>query len=296
MKRRKNCPRFWPTNTFAHARWSAIWTLDAIDGGRAQRQSILSALHDPDATVQAQAARQLGTRAAPEAVGPLVQMLDSTNAALRFRAATALGRIGDAHAIAPLQQALTQTDLFARYAAFYALRRIGLSNRKGWTLISDGLINGDAAIREGTYFAMRETYDARLIHVLVDLLPDWRRVSPESCTNILGLVVSLYQKPPPWNGDWWNATPVYGAPPAKTAEWEGSSVAGATLCVALASGDPAVRQIAFDWFRAHLVIQTPAPCCVNFSRATRLWLGKPPFCARCRPPTIPAHGHCWGQS
>ena len=47
-----------------YARWSAIWTLDAIDGGKRERKVILAALKDRDATVQAQAARELGTRQA----------------------------------------------------------------------------------------------------------------------------------------------------------------------------------------------------------------------------------------
>ena len=67
----------------ASARWSAIWTLDAIDGGQKERKAILRALDDTDATVQMQAARQLGTRRAAEAVQPLIKLLQNTNPAIR---------------------------------------------------------------------------------------------------------------------------------------------------------------------------------------------------------------------
>ena len=50
-----------------HARWHAIWTLDAIDGGVAARAAVLDAVDDRDASVRAQAIRQLGTRRVAEA-------------------------------------------------------------------------------------------------------------------------------------------------------------------------------------------------------------------------------------
>jgi len=48
------------TKAPAYARWSAIWTLDRMNGGKAGRAEIISALRDGDATVRMQAARQLG--------------------------------------------------------------------------------------------------------------------------------------------------------------------------------------------------------------------------------------------
>ena len=231
------------------ARWSAIWTLDAIDGGKKKHKVILSALKDKDATVQAQAARELGTRQAKDAVRPLIAMLDSTNAALRFRAATALGRIGDRDAIRPLEQALVQKDLFARYAAFKALNRIGLSNAKAWPQIVEGFASVKPEIREGVFFATRETYDAGLVKALGAFLSRLG-IPTEPRTNVLNLLSSLYLKAPPWNGDWWNTMPVMGAPPAKTLNWEGSPVIAAAMREALQDSQPAIRQIAFDWVRS----------------------------------------------
>ncbi len=113
------------TKAPAYARWSAIWALDAIDGGKKERKAILSALNDKDATVQAQAAREFGTRKTKEAVAPLIAMLDSTNAMLRFRAATALGRIGDGRAVMPMRLALAQT------VSFCPLRRLQRAQSHG---------------------------------------------------------------------------------------------------------------------------------------------------------------------
>jgi putative heme-binding domain-containing protein len=255
------------------ARWSAIWTLDAIDGGKKERKVILSALKDKDATVQAQAARELGTRQVKKAVGPLIAMLDSTNAALRFRAATALGRIGDRDAIKPLEQALAQKDLFARYAAFKALNRIGLSDAKAWPQIVEGFASAKPEIREGVLFATRETYDAGLVKALGEFVSmqsvptepspsgatkrahrgavqSRQGIPTESRTNVLNLLSSLYLKVPPWNGDWWNTVPVNGPPPVKSLGWEGSPAIAAAMRKALQDSQPAIRLIAFDWVRS----------------------------------------------
>ena len=59
-----------------HARWHAIWALDAIDGGVAARAAILEAVDDRDASVRAQAVRQLGTRRVAEARDRLLARLD----------------------------------------------------------------------------------------------------------------------------------------------------------------------------------------------------------------------------
>jgi putative heme-binding domain-containing protein len=237
------------TSAPSYARWSAIWALDAIDGGKGKRGAIVAALKDKDPTVQAQAARQLGTRQAKEAVRPLIGMLDSTNAMLRFRAATALGRIGDGAAVMPLRVALAQKDLFARYAAFKALNRMGQANPKTWPQIVDALASVRPEIREAAFFATRETYDVGLVTALAEFLKR-PTIPTEPRTNVLNLLASLYFKQPQWNGDWWNTTPVYGAPAPKTVSWEGSPVVASAMRGALEDTAPAMRQIAFEWVRA----------------------------------------------
>jgi putative membrane-bound dehydrogenase-like protein len=233
----------------SYARWSAIWSLDAIDAGKKARQAILAALSDPDVTVQTQAARQLGTRRAPEAVRPLAALLQSTNAAVRLHAATALGRIGDAAAVPALLTALEQKDLFARYAAFTALHRIGLANGKAWPAIVDGLASDKPAVGEGVLFATRETYDARLVEALV--ASTVKHNSDASVkTTLFGLLSSLYQQPPPWDGDWWRTKPVENPPPAKSSNWAGTPIVAAAMRSALREPENAVRRIGIDWIRS----------------------------------------------
>jgi putative heme-binding domain-containing protein len=234
------------TKAAAWARWSAIWTLDAIDGGKKARKKIIAALNDKDPTVQMQAERELGTRRADQAVKPLIALLQSTNAAVRFRAATALGRIGDAAAVPALLAALDEKDFFAHYADFLALRRIGLADPDAWPRIVDGFASDKASVREGVYFATRETYDAGLAKALA--AESARRELPVAVrTNLFGLLSSLSLERPPWNGDWWNTTPANGSPAAKTSPWAGTPIVTSALRAAVQDPDPLVRSIGLDW-------------------------------------------------
>jgi putative heme-binding domain-containing protein len=230
----------------SYARWFAIWTLDALDGGKKERKAIMAALKDKDITVEMQAARELGTRSVRQAAPALTVLLKSTNAALRFRASTALGRIGDRAAVPALMKELNQKDLFARYAAFVALRRIGLADPKAWPEIVEGFANTNAAIREGVGFAVRETYDPALANALAAFsartnLPSATR------TNVLGLLSSVSMKQPPWKGDWWSIQPVHGSPTPKTIDWAGTPIVASALHGAIRDRDAAVRKIGIAW-------------------------------------------------
>jgi hypothetical protein len=73
--------------------------------------------------------------------------------------------------------------------------------------IVKGLESDDPAIREGTLFAIRETYDEQLAKALA-ALPRRRRRSPRSprCTA----------SPRPGRANWWGTQPVAQPPPAKS--------------------------------------------------------------------------------
>jgi putative heme-binding domain-containing protein len=230
----------------SYARWFAIWTLDALDGGKKQRKAIMAALKDNDVTVEMQAARQLGTRSVRQATPALTTLLRSTNAALRFRASTALGRIGDPAAVPALMKELDQKDLFARYAAFVALRRIGLAEPKAWPEIVDGFASTNAAIREGTSFAVRETYDPALVKALA-AFSGRPNVPLATRTNVFGLLSSVSMERPLWNGDWWSTQPVNSSPPQKTVAWAGSPIVATALRAALGDREAAIRKIGIDW-------------------------------------------------
>ena len=247
------------TKAPAHARWHAIWALDAIDGGKAGGAAILSAAADAEASVRRQAIRQLNTRRVQVAASTLRARLRDADAAVRFQAATALGGIGDRKAIVSLRAVLPETNLFVRYAAFSALNRIGRRRPEAWRDIAQGLNNGNAAVREATEFALRETYDLALVDVLVQMASPSpsRKAAPAyrdsndgdqatTPASELGreaavrLLAALHHQTPRWQGEWWAYHPVNSPPPAKTVAWTGTARVLQTLRAALDDSNAAV--------------------------------------------------------
>ncbi|QEL20122.1 PVC-type heme-binding CxxCH protein [Limnoglobus roseus] len=229
----------------AVARWSAIWTLDAIGGGAAGREGIVLALSDDDASVRRQAIRQLGNSGAKITVPQLVKLLTDADASIRFQAATALGHLGDKQAVEPLLLALAQTDLFARYAAFTALNRIGRTDSTVWVRIVKGLADTSPAIREGTAFALRETFDEALLAALRDFAADSAQPSAGR-VNALKLLANLSRKPVAWDGKWWGTQPVKTPRPAHTVDWAGTALAAKAVRTLLNDTDADVRVTAVE--------------------------------------------------
>jgi putative membrane-bound dehydrogenase-like protein len=224
-----------------YARWSAIWTLDQIADGSAGRATIVAALADPDPSVRRQAARQLGTRRADEAVPKLLKAFADTDKSVRFQAATALGRVGDAAAVASLVAGLDETDLFTRFATFTALNRIGRAQPKAWPAIAAGLASDRTPVREGTLFAFRDSYAPEAIDALAHAASD-SRLSGEVRGQVLALVGELAQQQPAWNGKWWGTQPARSQPPARTVAWSGTDSAIGALRGGLKDGDLLVRE------------------------------------------------------
>jgi len=218
----------------APAKWHAIWALDAIGAGSA---AVQAALKDPDASVRRQAARQLGTRRVKEAVDALVALLQDPDLTVQFWAATALGRIGASSAIPALQEALKGKDLFARYAAFHALNRIGRADSTAWTAIVKGFESPDAAVREGTAFALRETYDENLVRALA---------AASRTADTIAALAEIFKSPAPWKGQWWGTQPVGQPRPPKVVEYGGTQLALETLRAALEDSKADVRRAAVD--------------------------------------------------
>ncbi len=230
----------------AYARWSAIWTLDRIDNGKKGRATIIAALNDKDTTVRLQAARQLGTARAKDAVPALIPLLQDTNAAVVFRAATALGRIGDPKTVTPLLAALEQKDLFARFSVFTALSRIGQSSPAAWKSIVAAFQSEKPAVREGVSFALRQVYDTNLVTELSRLALD-EAAPMDVRTNAFDILSKAHRKEAAWTGEWWNTQPVTGTAPAHTLDWQGSAQVAETMRIAMKTGSPAIRQIALKW-------------------------------------------------
>lgn len=229
-----------------YARWHAIWTLDRLDNGKAGRNAVIALLTNPqvDVTVRMQAARQLGTRAAREAVPALIASLKDSNAAMRFRAATALGRIGDPQAVSALIDQLAESDRFARYAVFTALNRTARQAPEAWDNIVSALSSDNPAIREGATFAMRNAFDPSLVSALSNYAN-----SPQNPvagrTAAVQALAPLAKQPKPWNGKWWGTQPQQKVPPpAHEVEWDGTANAQGTLRRALEDEQAPIRSAA----------------------------------------------------
>jgi putative membrane-bound dehydrogenase-like protein len=224
-----------------HARIHALWALDAIDHGRSARPAILKAVSDSSSAVCRQAIRQLGRRRISEAVPILEAALKDADASVRFQAASALGSIGNSKAIPALQAALREPDLFARYAVFTALHRIGTNSPAVWPTIADGLSHEDSRVREGTRFALRETYAPEIVPPLVKAFRD-KDAREETRLLALELLAAVTHREPEWKGQWWAYHPALQPPPKKTEPWAGTQSALATLRRGLRDTDPAIRQ------------------------------------------------------
>ncbi len=224
----------------AYARWHALWTLDAIDGGVAGQALLLRMLQDPDATVRTQALRWCGTRKVASAIPDAERLLKDLDPVVRMHAAAALGRIGELTSIPALQAALTDRDRFARFEAFTALNRIGRMHSDAWPQIVSGLSSDNASIREATGFACRETYEPRLIDTLAAIVADAEK--PVAIReSALTLLAPLYKEPTPWDGLHWRAGPVGYTEDSheiapfqpKTLTWPGTSAIQAAFVGAL---------------------------------------------------------------
>ena len=236
-----------------HARWHAIWTLDAIDGGVAARAAILGAAGDRDASVRAQAIRQLGTRRVAEARDRLLARLEDADAAVRFQAATALGRVGAAGAVPALRERLADDDRLVRHAAITALNRIGRADAAAWDGVVEGLASDRPLVRDGTRLALRETYEAPLVSALARFAGRATLPGAVRATAYRALF-DLHRMPAEWDGLWWRLGPLgyvedardATARPPRTRDWAGTSAVTAALHAALDDPDPLVRRAAVE--------------------------------------------------
>jgi putative heme-binding domain-containing protein len=235
------------------ARWHAVWALDAIDGGIAGRRAILDAAANQDASVQAQAIRQLGTRRVSEGHERLCPRLEDGDATVRFQAATALGRIAASDALSALKMRLADGDALVRRAAITALNRIGRIHGNQWDQIVEGLTSGTPRVREGTYLALRETYDTALVAALAQFAARHSVMGPAREMAYRALF-ELHRMPAVWDGVWWRLGPLgyledshdARARPPKTRDWAGTAAITRALHLALDDSEPLVRRVAVE--------------------------------------------------
>jgi HEAT repeat protein len=118
---------------------------------------LLAALTDPDRTVRADAAQALGQIGDPQAVAPLIAIIEDRDEdwGVRTKAAEALGKLRDRRATGPLVAALADMVSHVRLMAAVALGEIGDPAAEA-ALASTGEHDSDLSVREAARVALRE--------------------------------------------------------------------------------------------------------------------------------------------
>jgi len=151
------------------ARLHAIWGLGQVAAkDRTALAPLLDLLADPNAEVQAQAAKVLGDRGETKAAEKLLPLLARADAEprVKFFAAQALGQFKSKEAVAPLfalVQATGEADPFLREACVVALARIGDTEA-----LAAKATDPSAAVRMGAVLALRKLSDKGLSLFLND--------------------------------------------------------------------------------------------------------------------------------
>ncbi len=156
------------------ARRNAVWTLSRI-GNEAARETLRTALNDPDATVRQAAVRSLGVLADGPAVVKLCQMLKEDEAPVRRAAATALGKMTNQDAVptSPIVAALLggiareDNDEYLLHAQTYALIKLGNP-----LATMQGLASENPRVQKAALMALNQIPDSPLDHEDVILLLD----------------------------------------------------------------------------------------------------------------------------
>ncbi len=111
------------TSTAPDARRNAVWALARIEGARA-RESVRSALKDPDESVRLAAVHSAAVWRDRGAVPLLLEALKSRAPGIQRAAAEALGRAGDPVAVADLVATASKADRVLEHSLTYALIEI----------------------------------------------------------------------------------------------------------------------------------------------------------------------------
>ena len=160
--------------TTVQKRRNAVWTLSRI-GNDAARDTLRTALSDPDATVRQAAVRSLGILADRPAVLKLCQLLQNDTPPVRRAAATALGKMTqqDAGATSSTVAALLQgiaredNDDYLLHAQTYALIQLGNP-----TATMKGLASDNPRVQKAALIALNQMPDSPLDHKDVIVLLD----------------------------------------------------------------------------------------------------------------------------
>ncbi len=196
-----------------HALWALVHRPSAVNA--------TWLLSDSDSNVRQQTLRFLSETTTDNLPSEISALTADPDPAVRVAAITALGRSGNANEIAPLLGRIeSKPEPWERFALFTALNRIAKRNSTdAWNSIVNRLDSTDQFTRETAKFALRETYDSRLVDALISYAHGTKR--PASGLQIAyELLGAVAKKPPAWKGEWWAYHPFRMQPPARIESWE----------------------------------------------------------------------------
>src|SRR5207237_4202239 len=99
-------------------------------------------------------------------------------------------------------------------------------------------------VREGTGFAVRETYDKALVDAIASVVAN-KAASTDARVAALNALAPLHRQRPAWDGKWWVTQPRVGVPQKpKAIEWDGTPVVLTTIDGSLQDSDANIRKAA----------------------------------------------------
>jgi len=175
----------------AQNRAMACWLLARLKDPRAF-DPLLSALHDPDPSLRAEAARSLGVLADRRAVPELLAALQTdVDLETRVAAAHALGHLGDHRSVDGLLARLADQNEDPRIRGTAAEALTGVQERRAVPLLISALDDPSVEVRFWAAFALGQFGDLAALSALERLartddavLPGWWSVKEEAAAAI----------------------------------------------------------------------------------------------------------------
>ncbi|HLK88362.1 MAG TPA: HEAT repeat domain-containing protein [Polyangia bacterium] len=172
-------------------RQRACWVLGRLEDPRLG-QHLVRALFDPESGLRIEAAKSLGTLAAPDTIPELVRALtEEGEPDVRSAIAAALGLTGDERAVDPLLAKLGDTSEQAAVRGAAAEALTGPRSPRAVDPLIAALADPEAEVRFWAAFALGQLGDERAIPALEQLarsdtavLEGWGRISDEASEAI----------------------------------------------------------------------------------------------------------------
>src|SRR5204862_4505662 len=106
-------------------------------------------------------------------------------------------------------------------------------------------MSDDLRVREGTEFALSETYELELVDALAAVATNGSaKTSLPARATATRLLISLTHRPAPWKGEWGAYHPALTPAPPKTNVWAGTESSQAIIASLVSDAEPSLRVLA----------------------------------------------------